>query len=710
MKDTPVIMANDFRASEILSSVKIARPGKGKRYPKDKRTGEKYRYIDLVTSFDIEVTKEHYDKGPTDYWSFMYIWQWQFGEICTVIGRTWIEFLDVLLQVNNFLHGLDGDVRMLCWVHNLSFEFVYLSGIWPFRQEDVFATSVHDVLYCRMESVELRCSARLSGYPLEKWGKIHHVDHPKTTDLAYDGIRYPWTPLTPEELRYCINDVICVVECVTDMMHLYGDTLYSIPYTQTGYIRRRIRRALRLWSPDGVRSMQNSLEVYDRLRAAFRGGDTHSNIVYAGVMLGDVRSYDRSSSYPDVMVHCKFPMSRFKEIPPTVEALQDAANHGKCLLFKIGFRNIRLKKSKLADPYIMMEKCILKGYQKPVNPLEDNGRLLKADYVEMTITDIDYDMIDQQYEWEGQVIYWAMAARYGFLPQPMIDVIIDLYKRKTELKGVPDMDVVYVHSKQDINACFGMLVQRVVTDRVAFIDGRWLIQRWMLPGEDPDHLDPDVYPKTREQAYNESLDRAVGSYAWGVWVTAWARYRLHEGINIAIKDDPLDFVYADTDSVKCRCVPDFDRFNNARIRDAMRSGAYATDPKGNVHYMGVFEFEGGPYDQFITLGAKKYAVKYGDVVKITVAGAPKDKGSEQLAASGKGIEDFGYDYVFDENAGKLGKVYQENLDVTVIREGHELRITNCVSLVERKHKIKEMPDYQQVRDSMELWLDDLADM
>lgn len=51
------------------------------------------------------------------------------------------------------------------------------------------------------------------------------------------------------------------------------------------------------------------------------------------------------------------------------------------------------------------------------------------------------------------------------------------------------------------------------------------------------------------------------------------------------------FVYCDTDSVKYLGEIDLSKFNAERIKDSKRSGAYATDPKGITHYMGVYEKE-----------------------------------------------------------------------------------------------------------------------
>lgn len=537
MQDTPVLMANQVVISELLAGVGIAKVHKGQKYPKDRKTKETYYYLDIVTAFDIETSKEKYGPAPTEWRSWLYVWQWQFGEIATVIGRTWEEFLSIVNQINAYLSD---NVRLMVYVHSLAYEFQFISGVWNFASEDVFATDVRSPLYCRMGKLELRCSYRLSNYGLGKWAKECKADHSKMIgDLDYNVVRYPWTDLTPEELRYCINDVICVVECVEIMLESYNDTLYSIPYTNTGYIRRRVRNALKMWSYDAVKQMCGDLLTYDRLRQAFRGGNTHANRWHVTDLLGDVYSYDRSSSYPDVMCHCKFPMSKFKAETPDIETLQKCIDRGRACLLKVGFWNIRLKSDRIGLPYIPFDKCCEVGFNKPKGVQLDNGRILLADYLEIAITDIDMEIIQEQYVWDAINVQWLMSARYGYLPKPLQDVLISLYTAKTSLKGIEGEEVTYNHAKAELNSCYGMMVQRVFTNPIMYKKNHWRVGKFKDDLENDPSIDKDfVIDSTRLECYDESISHAFVCYQWGVWVTAWARYRLQEGVKLAEKADP----------------------------------------------------------------------------------------------------------------------------------------------------------------------------
>ena len=120
---------------DIIESAETA-----KRKDGSKR-GDRKTYKNLVCAFDIETTRiEEIDQ------SIMYIWQFQVDELCTVYGRTWDEY-------QTFLDGICaalGDDYLVVYVHNLSYEFQFLAGIYPFKTSEVFAVESRKVLKCEM--------------------------------------------------------------------------------------------------------------------------------------------------------------------------------------------------------------------------------------------------------------------------------------------------------------------------------------------------------------------------------------------------------------------------------------------------------------------------------------------------------------------------------------------------------------------------------
>ncbi len=118
--------------------------------------------------------------------------------------------------------------------------------------------------------------------------------------------------------------------------------------------------------------------------------------------------------------------------------------------------------------------------------------------------------------------------------------------------------------------------------------------------------------------------------------------------------------------------------------------------------MGVFEHE-KTYDLFRTLGAKRYAFTIGDELTVTVAGVPKEKGSKEMQEKG-GIEKFDFDMVFT-NSEKLAAVYQDDMDETIMVDGHQMRITRNVTLIPVTYTMAAEPSYAQMMDSLEMILD-----
>ena len=179
-------------------------------------------------------------------------------------------------------------------------------------------------------------------------------------------------------------------------------------------------------------------------------------------------------------------------------------------------------------------------------------------------------------------------------------------------------------------------------------------------------------------------------------MTAWARYRLHEAIWTVLEQDG-EFIYCDTDSVKYLGDVSWDIYNAARIRDSKSSGAHAADPGGYEHYMGVMEKE---HDMlaFKTWGAKKYIyadLDHGEpVLRSTIAGVGKEAGAEELAQNG-GFAAFAPGFVFCA-AGGLEAVYNDDTDLHLQVDGHDLHLTPNVCLKPSTYTIGLAGDFERL--------------
>lgn len=695
MQDTPIYqVTSSEQIEELLSSIPIAKARRGYKYRTDK-DGKKIKYLDVITAFDIETTTEDLSEtDTTDLQAWMYIWQFQLGDLATFIGRTWDEWWALVYLINQHLQRRGEAVRILTYVHKLGHEFQYLSAFWNFGTDDVFVMKERVPLTALMDRIELRCSEQLSNYSLAQWCKSLETPHKKIENYNYKKIRYPWTELTAEELRYAVTDVICIVECVQKMMEMENDIIYTIPYTLAGYVRRKVRSAMWYWSKEGIQAMQPTYEQYKRLVDAFRGGDWYVNSNFNGVILDDVYSYDISSSYPDVALHDCMPMSEWMELKPNMTAVKEAIESKKAVVMRIGFKNIHLKPKYKQIPYIpfVMGTNVKHCLTQPIDAVEDeNGRLLSAYYFEMAITDVDYQIIDKLYDWEDDTIYWAMAARYGYIPQPLAQIIVNYYKQKTRLKGDPDKGPEYDHTKRLLNSgCYGIMAQRTVVPAAQKII--WKDNAWKRD------LEYD-----EEEEYYKRLKKAFVNFAWGVFIPAFGRLHLLTGIMTALAEDPdWCFVYADTDSVKSREPLDFSKYNEKRIAEARRSGAVADDINGDTHYIGVYEYEGKGL--FRNFGIKKYVSGYADKLKIACSGLPKEKGSQIINATPNGILDFDEGFIF-RDSGKLEYKYNDNVNDTIEIDGHVLRITRNAAFVDSEYCISSQPGYADLVEVFKEFLD-----
>lgn len=645
---------------------------------KDRKT-----IVDAVCAFDIESTSlEDIQQA------FMYVWQFQLGP-WTVMGRTWEEFLTLLKRIKA---GLKSSERLVCHVHNLSYEFQFLKGIYPFKKNEVFCLDRRKIARCEMfQAVEFRCSYIHSNMSLDQYTKKMGCTSRKLTGtFDYKKIRYPWTELTVDEILYCVYDVISLTEALTREMDLDNDTLVTLPLTSTGYVRRKCKTAMRSKTAfySYISDQLPDYELFVALREAFRGGNTHANRFYVGKTVENVKSVDRSSSYPDVLVNHEFPVSTFVHRGPCSmdRFFRNKNDHKRACLIRLALFNVKLKDPWIGCPYLSKDKCT-----NVIGAFYDNGRILCAQYLECTITDIDYDIIESMYTWENPCVFDSWFARYGKLPHEFTDVIIAMYKDKTMLKGNKEQAVYYGKIKAMINALYGMTAQNPLKLSFEFYDNEYHEKN-----EDP--------AKTL-QKYNR---KAFLVYQWGVWVTAWARWELQRMIDIAgngVTDPECCFIYCDTDSVKYvgDIEPGLTEYNQAQEALSISNGGYAVDSKGEYHYLGVYEVD-EQYKEFRTLGAKKYAYTDDDGhCHVTVAGVVKSAGGKELDKAG-GLDAFKDGFVFRE-AGGMEAVYNDNIRMILNVDGHELLITDNVYIHDGEYTLGLTGEYKYLLNHVEFIFD-----
>ena len=548
------------------------------------------KYINLPISFDIETTSTVDSCGNKI--AFMYIWMFNFdGNI--IMGRTWEDFAELYLGLVNKYH-LSSSRRMVIYVHNLAYEFQFISRI--FEWKEVFSLKERKPVYAvTLQGVEFRCSYILSNKSLAEVGKslLKYKVEKKVGDLDYKSIRHSSTPLTQKEIGYCENDVKVVVNYIKELLE--KENITKIPYTNTGYVRRACKENCAKTKSyfRKMKSLSIEPEEYKMLKRAFAGGFTHANANHTGKVIENVGSYDLTSAYPAVMLMEKFPMSAGEKV--TVNSSEEFLNYIKkynCL-FEISFEYLTPKID--CDHYLSVSKCT------GISIEEDNGRIVSARKVSTTITEIDYQIIEQCYSWDSIKIGKMYIYRKGYLPKEIILSVLEFYKKKTELKGIKEQEEEYQRNKGMLNSIYGMCVTDINKDKFLFENDEWKTE--------------EVTVEEGMESYNKSNSRFI-HYPWGVWITAYNRRNLWSAI-IACGDD---YIYSDTDSGKIKNYENhkefFEKYNQLVEKKLRKLCEYydldwddfqPKDKNGKRHLIGVFDFE-GVYLKFKTLGAKRYMV------------------------------------------------------------------------------------------------------
>lgn len=627
------------------------------------KNNKKIEYLEVPCAFDIEVSSFYHDKEKA---ATMYLFAFALGSY-VIIGREWAQFIKIL-SILKHKYDLHKDRRIIIYIHNLSYEFQFMHK-W-LKWSKVFAIDARQVCYAITEDgFEFRCSYLLSGTKLDNLPELMGVDLPKLSDkFDYDLKRHSKSCLTTDDIKYVTRDVEIVINYIVVKAQDEA-SISQIPLTKTGYVRRFIRDYCFYGTHPAkndyfkscryrrfIKELTLTVEEYSQLKKTFMGGYTHASNWWSGTTLYNVGSWDLSSSFPAVMFYEKFPMSKPYHINNiSKEQFYSHIRKYNCC-FLATFKNIRDKNC--YEHYISESKCsICEGAHV------ENGRLIKADRIMINLTEVDWEIINQYYEWDKFHIDNFMYFKSAYLPKPILKAILDLYGKKTTLKGVEGKHLEYMLSKEMINSVYGMTVMDIIRDinEYDFLSGEWFSPRKCDAKESFECI------KKNNEAYNRVL-----YYPWGVWVTAYARRNLF----YAIHHLKGDYVYSDTDSVKIlnykKHEEFFNKLNKFIIKKAELSCEINGFDKGLLtpltkdgipKPLGVWEFEGA-YIKFKTLGAKRYIYTDNKGLHITISGIKKSQGASKLSkladpfgAFADGLTFYGSHMKDEDETGKLTMTY-----------------------------------------------------
>lgn len=614
-------------------------------------------YYNVPASFDIETTSFIDTNGEKT--AIMYEWSFSVSNF-VIVGRTWEQYSNFLNHLISQLK-IDYNRRLIIYVHNLSYEFQFIRK--RFKWNRVFAIKERTPIYALdVRGLMYKCSYILSGYSLAKVGENlqKHKVRKLVGDLDYSKMRHSNTHLTVRELAYCVNDVLVVCAYIQEEIENCGN-ITKIPLTQTGYVRNYVKNKVTYdVKPNGnkflstyakkVSALSLTPLEYTMCKMAFQGGYTHASHNKVGKVLYGVTSYDFTSSYPAVMLTERFPMSNGIPVKITnMEQLETYLNYF-CTLLDITFYELDVNPKYAYEHYLSSSRCIERE-----DVMEENGRVYYAKKVRTVITNLDFKIIRKTYKWSRMEINVAIAYYMDYLPREFMECIVHFYKSKNTLKHVRGKEVEYMKSKQMLNSLYGMCVTDIIKDVFCY-DTKWGVEHTTL--------------EEGIERYNNQFGRFL-YYPWGIFVTAYARYNLWNGI-LSVGED---YIYSDTDSIKILngdSHTDYINQYNAIVKKKLEMafshrGLDVSDVEIGGRVIGTWDYD-GHYSRFKTLGAKRYLLESDGELSITVAGLGKKSGVNYL------LETYGIDGAFDAFSnrlyipkGKSGKNTHTYIDDT--REG-----------------------------------------
>lgn len=506
--------------------------------------------------------------------------------------RKWEELKDYYTSISIRLRN----VKVLCYVHNLSFEYDFIIKNIG-RPKKFICNSSHSVIQGEVEGLRMdfRCTYQLSKLSLRKIGDMY--DMPKG-DCDYRTI-YPEDKVLDEEWEYCERDNDILVPYILNELKTYK-IISNIPYTSTGRVRRDLKELIDNEEIKGWDYMPPE-DCFEALVKTFRGGHTMSNPRYTNQLLDNVkiRCFDEKSKYPSVMLTELFPY--------TIKRMYEF-NQEEYLKHKFWIAKVRLNDiiSKYDWGYISHST---NTYTDFVFADIFNGKIINCKRCELYITNIDFNTINLVYDIKSiEFLEFYPMDNYSKLPTHFYKLICKYAKPKYEL-GIKlkqiekeygegsleyrECNREYMESKAKLNGIYGMMVQKLIPSEYT-VDENFMWKEIVKPYK---------YVK------NKHLGR---NFIYGIMITSYSRYDLIRNI---IHNCPYNFLYCDTDSIKFIDMGKEFEDLNSYIDESVRDLPYLKD-------FNRFEEE-TPYTSFITYGAKKYGYRKNDHFHFTVAGLPK---------------------------------------------------------------------------------------
>ena len=438
--------------------------------------------------------------------------------------RTMKETVDFLKEWG------DKNKQYICYVHNLSYEYVFLSrelnGNAKHSKElneyglerpkcIIMKGSVKEVAFEELPHITFRCSYALLNKSVKQLGE--ELSLPKLP-YQYDKLRLPTDELEDLDYEYNHRDNVIVMESVYNRFFKTGKyNLSDIPLTFTGDTRREIIKTYKEINKGEKYPFKNttgdvyhsemSYDFYRLWEKCYTGGYVSGNAMLLSKFIKYVLKVDFTSSYPYEMVTKYFPIYGDENSKyPCIKLLDKEIatdyfnnhlrkyNHKELRTYRAtdnidhikGYMGtFRILNPRIVNPYLFyplskskISDCLFSEL------IEINGKMKEANgWVEFSCSNIQLDIILDCYYYDDiEVNELYMATKEKRLPKEQIDFILKNYRRKNEIKQIkksyPDgecpieLEIEYILVKIYINSVYGIKCEKLVKEFSDIIDGQ----------------------------------------------------------------------------------------------------------------------------------------------------------------------------------------------------------------------------------------------
>lgn len=599
------------------------------------RGGKKKAVLEKWMSLDTETSHNHDPENPIGW-----IYQWAF-KFCDdiVIGRKPSELMKCLREIVNF-YNLNPENRLVIYVHNLSYDWVYLAD-WlekEFGKGKMLAIKSHHLISYENSFFIFKCSYMLSNKSLAKWSKdLNCLNRKLEGFVDYEVERFQDTKLTKKDWDYMIADVVTLHECIEKQLALYDDTIITVPLTSTGYIRRELRKNFSKDNHNFKRFSQTRLNAttYSLCRREYAGGFTHGDRFQAGFTVIPeenqfIKHRDFRSHYPSQQRAREFPIGKFIPYDDNMsysEIMELTKEY--CILVEVEIKNILIKNYAINFPYLQESKC-REGRIGKCHTRSDNGRILEyAGTTVMVFNEHDLYWYHRQYIQQEIKYRHVYVSKKGFLPKWLTETVDNFMLGKTKFKKLAkletdiikkiDYELSLMKSKNGLNSVYGCSSTDPIRSEVTMSD----MENW-------DEIRPENIQECLDKFYSNRNN--CMRFCWGCWTTSHARNELFTfAYDIIGKANGGDgtvaegCLYMDTDSIfyisNNETEIAVENYNKELRERSEKIGAYIEYDGEIVHY-DQFCDEEENISSFRFLHSKCYAYMEDGKLHCTIAGVP----------------------------------------------------------------------------------------